>query len=92
MDLRASDLLEALNMVVEHTKAKEGIIGLKKKYVPAINKLNSLLPKYPKLKLHIMNNFYPAGDEQTLVYECTGKIVPEGGIPLAVGALVMKVE
>lgn len=92
MDLRASDLLEALNMVVEHTKAKEGIIGLKKKYVPAINKLNSLLPKYPKLKLHIMNNFYPAGDEQTLVYECTGKVVPEGGIPLAVGALVMNVE
>lgn len=92
MDLRASDLLEALSAVMEHTKAKQGIIGLKKKYVPAINKLNSLLPKYPKIKLHILNNFYPAGDEQTLVYECTGKVVPEGGIPLAVGALVMNVE
>jgi Na+-translocating ferredoxin:NAD+ oxidoreductase RnfC subunit len=92
MDLRASDMLEALQAVMDHTGAKEGIIGLKKKYVPAINKLNSLLKDYPKIKLCILNNFYPAGDEQTLVYETTGRIVPEGGIPLAVGALVMNVE
>ncbi|WP_390889675.1 4Fe-4S dicluster domain-containing protein [Pseudoramibacter alactolyticus] len=92
MDLRASDMLEALQTVMDHTQAKEGIIGLKKKYVLAINNLNNLLKDYPKIKLCILNNFYPAGDEQTLVYETTGRIVPEGGIPLAVGALVMNVE
>ncbi|MGI6108628.1 MAG: 4Fe-4S dicluster domain-containing protein [Eubacteriaceae bacterium] len=92
MVVKAEELLEALNAVVEHTGAKEGVIGLKKKYVPAINRLNSMISKYPKLRLFILENFYPAGDEQTLVYEVTGKSVPEGGIPLNVGALVMNVE
>lgn len=92
MDVRARDLLEALNTVVEHVGAKEGVIGLKKKYEPAINTLRSIIGEYPKLRLHLLENFYPAGDEQTLVYEVTGRIVPEGGIPLNVGTLVMNVE
>lgn len=89
---KAEEMLKTLAAVVEQTGAKEGVVGLKKKYVPAINKLNTLLPKYPKLRLFILENFYPAGDEQTLVYEVTGKSVPEGGIPLNVGALVINVE
>ena len=76
----------------DSTKAKAGIVGLKKKYVPAIGALRQDLPNFPKIDLHIMNNFYPAGDEQTLVYETTGRIVPEGGIPLNVGTLVINVE
>ena len=35
---------------------------------------------------------YPAGDEQVLVHEVTGRIVPEGGIPLHVGVVVANVE
>lgn len=35
---------------------------------------------------------YPAGDEYILVYEVTGKLIPPGGIPLAVGAVVDNVE
>ncbi|MDO4288452.1 MAG: 4Fe-4S dicluster domain-containing protein, partial [Eubacterium sp.] len=89
---RAHHMLAALQAVMDHTKAKEGIVGLKKKYVPAIGALRQELPNFPKIKLHIMNNFYPAGDEQTLVYETTQRIVPEGGIPLNVGTLVINVE
>jgi Na+-translocating ferredoxin:NAD+ oxidoreductase RnfC subunit len=39
-----------------------------------------------------LGNFYPAGDEQVLVYEVLKRIVPEGGLPLQVGAVVMNVE
>ena len=89
---RAHHMLVALQAVMDHTKAKAGIVGLKKKYIPAIGALRQDLPNFPKIDLHIMNNFYPAGDEQTLVYETTGRIVPEGGIPLNVGTLVINVE
>lgn len=92
MAIRAGQMLTALQAVMDHTKAKAGIVGLKKKYVPAIGALRQELPKFPKISLHIMENFYPAGDEQTLVYETTGRIVPEGGIPLNVGTLVINVE
>ena len=42
--------------------------------------------------MHLLDDFYPAGDEQVLVYEVLGTPVPEGGIPLDVGAVVMNVE
>lgn len=89
---RARHMLVALQAVIDQTKAKAGIVGLKKKYVSAIGALRQELSAFPKIDLHIMNNFYPAGDEQTLVHETTGRIVPEGGIPLNVGTLVINVE
>ena len=92
MAMDARQMLTALQAVVDHTKAKEAIVGLKEQYVPAISALREELKDFPKIRLHVMKSFYPAGDEQTLVYETTGKIVPEGGIPLNVGALVINVE
>ena len=38
-----------------------------------------------------LDNYYPAGDEQVLVNEVTGRVVPEGGIPLQVGVVVNNV-
>ncbi len=35
---------------------------------------------------------YPSGDEHILVYEATGRIVPQGGIPLEVGVLVQNAQ
>ena len=35
---------------------------------------------------------YPAGDEMVLVYEVMNRVVPEGGFPLQVGAVVNNVE
>ncbi|CAA7601304.1 Respiratory-chain NADH dehydrogenase 51 Kd subunit [Acididesulfobacillus acetoxydans] len=39
-----------------------------------------------------LEDFYPAGDEQVLVYEVLGRVVPQGGIPLHVGVIVLNVE
>ncbi len=40
----------------------------------------------------VYNDVYPAGDEYVLVHEITGRLIPPGGIPLAVGAVVDNVE
>lgn len=78
MSLYAKEMLAGLNACVEAVGAHSGIIGLKRKYKSAIAALNSELDKYPKLRIHLLENVYPAGDEQYLVYELTGRIVPEG--------------
>ncbi len=39
-----------------------------------------------------MESRYPAGDEFVLVYEATGRLVPETGLPLHVGCLVQNVQ
>lgn len=92
MAIESHKLLHGLDLLVKETGAKEGIIGLKEKYHDAINLLQEGIKAYPNLRLHILKNFYPAGDEQVLVYEATGRIVPEGGIPLNVGVVVSNVE
>jgi len=40
----------------------------------------------------VYEDVYPAGDEYLLVHEITGRQIPPGGIPLAVGAVVDNVE
>jgi electron transport complex protein RnfC len=40
------------------------------------------------VELFELESFYPAGDEQTIVYEVTGRAVPPGGLPGEVGAVV----
>ncbi|PKM52047.1 MAG: electron transport complex protein RnfC [Firmicutes bacterium HGW-Firmicutes-7] len=92
MDIEADKILFALDQCVKHVGAKEGIIGLKNKYAKAISSLTKALEKYPNLRIHLLDNVYPAGDEQYLVYVVTGRIVPEGGIPIMVGTIVTNVE
>lgn len=43
-------------------------------------------------ELLVYSDVYPAGDEYVLVYEVTGRQIPPGGIPLAVGCVVDNVE
>lgn len=92
MAQEAKKLLDALELIVKNVGASEGIIALKKKYHDAEAILATLIKKYPNCRLHFLDNFYPAGDEQVVVYEVTKRIVPEGGIPLNVGVIVTNVE
>jgi len=39
-----------------------------------------------------LQDAYPAGDEFILFYDVRGRVIPPGGIPLSVGAVVMNVE
>lgn len=88
----AGRLLAALDRIVVHLGAQEGVVALKEHYHTAAEALRRELPNYPKLRLHLLGAFYPAGDEQVIVYEVTGRVVPEGGIPIHVGAVVTNVE
>lgn len=85
-------VVRGLKAVMEATGADDGVICLKKKYHDAIDALERVVAGEPKIRLHTMESYYPAGDEQQLVYEVTGKVVPTGGIPLDVGAVVSNVS
>ena len=92
MALRAGDLLDALDLLVEQVGASQGVVALKEHYHAAVEALERELSRHPRLRIHRMGAFYPAGDEQVIVYEVTGRVVPEGGIPLNVGVVVSNVE
>lgn len=92
MDREAEKLLTALDLIVDQVGAERGVVALKEHYHAAAESLKKALPAHPKLSVHLLGAFYPAGDEQVIVYEVTGRIVPEGGIPLNVGVVVANVE
>lgn len=80
--------LKGLEAAREAVDAKRVVVALKPKYKSAIEALKGGGP----YELFILGDFYPAGDEQILVYDVTRRIVPEGGIPLQVGCVVLNVE
>lgn len=92
MTIRAADLLEALELIVDTVGASKGVVYLKEHYHEAVAALEREISSHPRLSIHKAKAFYPAGDEQVAVYEVTGRIVPEGGIPINVGVVVSNVE
>lgn len=89
-------VFEGLKTAASLTGAKRIVLALKAKYKDAIKAIedfkNSSKTGGFNFEILPLGNFYPAGDEQVLVYEVTRKIVPEGGIPLQVGVIVTNVE
>ncbi len=88
----ADALVAGLGAVVTAVSAKQGVVALKAKQTDAVASVKKAVLKDHRLSLFTLPDYYPAGDEQALVYQVTGKVVPEGGIPLAVGAVVLNVE
>lgn len=87
-----NEILSGMQMMTEAMGAKEGIIAVKKSYTASIEAVNINIGNYKNLRLHILPDIYPAGDEVVLIYETTGKIVPQGKIPIMVGCVVCNVE
>jgi Na+-translocating ferredoxin:NAD+ oxidoreductase RnfC subunit len=86
----AQPVLEGTATAMRLVGADRGIIGIKGKYEEVIDKLTPLLP--PKMEIAPLHDAYPSGDEFILVYDVLGRVIPPGGIPLHVGAVVMNVE
>ena len=89
MTHQADKLVAGVDLICREIGIPEGVIALKKTYTKEIAALQAAIDRAgSRATLHLMDSFYPAGDEQVVVYEVTGKVVPPSGIPLAVGAIV----
>ncbi len=86
----ADEVLEGLAVAMESVGAKRGIVGIKGKYGEVIELLEPKLAA--GMEIVPLRDAYPAGDELILVYDVLGRVIPPGGIPLAVDAVVVNVE
>lgn len=88
-------VLDGLLRVMDCTGSEKGTICLKFKHAKALAALRDKIADNGyagRINVFELEDFYPAGDEFILVNEVLGKIVPEGGIPLNVLAVVSNVE
>lgn len=84
-------VIEGLKAAVQAVGASKGILAVKGKHTDIIRILEPLISNEEGIELHLLDNFYPAGDEHVLVYEVTGRLVPMGGIPIHAGVVVNNV-
>ena len=88
----ADEIIQGLMAVQKEFKIPRVVIGTKKKYTREIEALEKSIAEHNAgFEVAGVGSFYPAGDEQVLIYEITGESVPPGGIPLALGMVVINV-
>lgn len=95
MEMMPDEIIRGFEAAGRMTGAKKALIGIKKKHGKVIDILNQRiqalnLSEY--VEVSPLPDIYPAGDEQVLVYELTGRVVPETGIPIQVGCVVVNTE
>lgn len=85
----AREIIAAVRVIAAHLGAQRAVIALKAKYKAEIAALTDAIAQAgAQIEIFPMRTFYPAGDEQTMVQQVTGRCVPERGLPLDVGAVV----
>ncbi len=93
---KAEGIIEGLKLAMIATGAKEGVIAINcddEDGIAAIKKVISApqTVRSENIKIHLLGNYYPAGDEFLTVYDVTQKVIPENGTPVTVGVMVLNV-
>ncbi len=91
MEQNADLIVKTVQTIGAFLEAKRMVIATKEHYEEAVEALLKAA-QGTNVELHLSKSFYPAGDEQNLVYCVTGRTVPTGGIPLDVGCVVSNVS
>ncbi len=85
-------IINTMNLMLDCLGAEEAIMGIKGKNMHLLDKNIVKSLEGTRIKIKEIPDIYPAGDEVVLVYETTGKIIPEGAIPIMVGVMVINTE
>ena len=85
-------VFDGLELMMRSTGASKGVVGIKKKHEKLVKRLQEIARTRKNVSVAPLGDYYPAGDEQCLVYDITGRLTPMGGIPLDVGCVVSNVE
>lgn len=92
LEKHAYEIMKTFHMIAETVGASEAIIGIKKSYVQTVNALKQHIEEFPEMRIHLLEEVYPMGDEVVLIYEATGRVVRPGGLPIEQGVAVFNVE
>lgn len=86
-----SVVLEGLSVMMLATGAGKGYLAVRHEYEDLLAPLKKKAES-AGVEFVTVPDKYPAGDEHILVYEATGRAIPQGGIPLDVGVVVNNVN
>jgi Na+-translocating ferredoxin:NAD+ oxidoreductase RnfC subunit len=88
---RGEEVIDGLALMMLATGAPKGYLAVREEYADLLGPLEKKAGS-AGVEFITVPDKYPAGDEHILVYEATGRVIPQGGIPLAVGVVVSNVN
>ena len=87
----ADYIVKGVALLKEFIKPEEIVFGIEKNKPEAIAKIKEIFGGDETVRVVTLPSTYPQGAEKILVYNSTGLVVPEGGLPSDVGCLVLNV-
>ncbi len=80
---------KGLDLVSKYLSPNEIIIGIESNKKKCIDKMNEVISGKSNTVIKVLPSVYPQGGEKVLVYNTIGRVIPKGGLPLDVGAVVI---
>lgn len=85
---KPQDVISGLKLIMKIFGLKEGHIGIEDNKPQAIEALKEAAKDETGILIDVLPAKYPQGAEKQLIYAVTGREVPSGGLPAAVGCAV----
>jgi len=91
METYAAEVVQGVVLTMAAVGARDGVVAVKAKNEHAVHAVTEAC-RGTAVRVKLLGDYYPAGDEYDLVHEVTGRLIPPAGIPLQVGVVVSNVE
>ena len=88
---RPNEILVGTSILMKALNVEKAVIGIENNKSDAITLLTNKCKEYNGISVIALQVKYPQGGEKQLIKAVTGKEVPSGGLPIAVGAVVNNV-
>lgn len=85
------DVVFGLRVFMKALNVKKGYIGIEVNKPDALDAIQKAAQQYKDIEVVGLEIKYPQGAEKQLIYACTGREVPSGGLPMDAGAVVNNV-
>lgn len=83
-------IIKGLQILMHALSVKNGVIGIESNKPDAINTMTEAA-KNTSIRVVALKTKYPQGAEKQLIYACTKRSIPSGGLPMDIGVVVNNV-
>ena len=88
---KGKEILTGVQLLMKAIEVNKAIIGIENNKKDAIAHLQQLASQVPGVEICPLQVKYPQGGEKQLIQAITGRAVPSGALPIAVGAIVQNI-
>ncbi len=88
---RSAEVAYGCELLKKYLSVKKIHIAIEKNKPAAISEMRRLTAAIDGVCVDVLPSLYPQGGEKVLIYNITGKVVPEGKLPIDVGTVVINV-